>query len=252
MCDDDSLLAEAAMQRILRRTLPAQRHDVLGAMSALKLQLAVARRRLQRDADAPPRPDDAQARLQQVDAMADQQLVAQTALTGLRLWDGLAVQRQPLHAVLAQCVEWTRQAAAMRGHHLADAETPAPSTAAGAQATPSVEVPAAHFLVLAWLYEALDRLNAPCQLHVTLAAEGEVWHIGMRTSARSEQGGLPPPPIAPTPGNGPARWLQTTISSAMVQALSRHVADAAGQWQCALDAGAAEHRSSSLVYTPNR
>lgn len=248
MCDDDSLLAEAAMQRILRRTLPAQRHEVLGAMSALKLQLAVARRRLLRDADAPPQPDDAQARLQQVDAMADQQLAAQSALIGFRLWDGLAVQRQPLHAVLTQSADWTRQAAAMRGHHLADAQAPAPSTTAEAQATPSVEVPAAHFLVLAWLYASLDRLTAPCQLDLTLASEGVAWRIGIRSSARSDQGGLPPPPVAPTPGTGPARWLQTTISGAMVQALSRHVVDDAGQWQCEMGPGP----SSSLVYRATR
>lgn len=248
MCDDDSLLAEAAMQRILRRTLPAQRHEVLGAMSALKLQLAVARRRLLRDADTPPQPDDAQARLQQVDAMAEQQLAAQTALTGFRLWDGLAVQRQPLHAMLTQCADWTRQAAAMRGHHLSDAEGSAPGATADAQAMPSVEVPAAHFLVLAWLYASLDRLNAPCQLDLTLAAEGVAWRIGMHSSTRSEQGGLPPPPVAPTPGTAQARWLQTTISGAMLQALSRYVVDDAGQWQCETGEGP----YSSLVYRPNR
>lgn len=246
MCEDESLLAEAAMQRILRRTLPAQRHEVLGALSALKLQLAVARRRLQRDVDAMPGPDDAATRLQQFDSMADQQLAAQNALTGFRLWDGLAVQRRPLDAVITQCMDWTRQAAAMRGHHLPDGAVTAMAEA------PSVDVPAAHFLVLALLYEALDRLTSPCQLDLSLASAGTEWCIRLHSRARRDQDGLPPMPMDPAPGTGPAPWLQTTIRSGMGVALCAHLADAAGQWRWLTDPDPVGGAVTMLVYTPRR
>ncbi len=246
MCEDESLLAEAAMQRILRRTLPAQRHEVLGALSALKLQLAVARRRLLRDGDAQPGQEDAAARLRQFDSMADQQLAAQTALTGFRLWDGLAIQRRPLDAVITQCMDWTRQAAAMRGHHLPDGVETA--VAEG----PSVDVPAAHFLVLALLYEALDRLASPCQLDLSLASAGTAWRLTLRTRARRDQGGLPPMPMDLAPGTGPAPWLQTTIRSGMGVALCAHLVDAGGQWRWHSDPDPEGGTATMLVYTPWR
>lgn len=243
MCEDESLLAEAAMQRILRRTLPAQRHEVLGALSALKLQLAVARRRLLRDAEAMPGQDDAAARLQLFDSMADQQLAAQTALTGFRLWDGLAAQRRPLGAVLAQCMDWTRQAAAMRGHHLPDGVETA--VAEG----PSVDVPAAHFLVLALLYEVLDRLTAPSQLALSMASAGTDWHIALHSRARADEDGLPPMALDPAPGSGPAPWLQTTIRHGMGAALCAHLATPGGQWHWH-DADPVAGTASLLVYAP--
>lgn len=260
MPDDNSKawLAEAAMHRILRRTLPAQRHEVLGALSALKLQLAVARRRAvlastgtgaasdAGSADNADNADNAAARLAQLDAMAQQQLAAQTALTGLRLWDGHSAQRRPLAEVLSQSAAWVRQAAALRGHRLDE-----PLVAGEAQAHEiAVRVPVAHYLVLALLYEALDRLHEPSHLTPWLrGAQGGAWAIGLAAAPRGD--GLPLPaatatpvaPVAPA-GHGEAAAV---VTGAMLVALAAHAASDDGTWQCRPGAAAGDCGHGDLV-----
>lgn len=231
MRDEESWLAEAAMHRILRRTLPAQRHEVLGALSALKLQLAVASRRIARapggghtdGADTPA------ARLAQLQGMAEQQLAAQTALTALRLWDGLGAQRQPLADVLAQSLAWVRQAAAMRGHRLDDALIPDGAT------LPDVRVPAAHHLVLGLLYQTLDRLRSPMLLVPRLQPEGKAWRLSLDIRPRDD--GLAPGLAAAQPDAHadapPERAAQPPhLTAAMLHALARYMATPDGAWHC--------------------
>lgn len=243
-------LAESAMHRVLRRTLPAQRHEVLGALSALKLQLALARRRAGRDesaaaGQAPPAAADAASQRAQLEAMAEQQLAAQTALTELRLWDGVAAQRRALGDVITQCLGWVRQAAAMSGHQLDDlvlhAEGELPEDEDPADALPWVEVPAAHYLVLAQLYAAIDQLQRPVQLVPHLHSEAEGWRLALQAAERS--GELPPAlPRAPV-GDGapPAGQAVPAIDSAMLAALAAQCSQAEAHWQFTYDSGAPPH-----------
>lgn len=254
MPDPCTWLAEAAMLRIMRRTLPAQRHEVLGALSALKLQLAVARRRAGREAGAAGPADD---RLAQLDAMAEQQLAAQTALTDMRLWDGLAVQRRALDAVLAQCIGWSRQSAAMRGHRLDDAQlvpelAPADEAARG---MPMVQVPAAHQLMLGWLFHTIDALAEPATLQPRLAWQPTGWTLQLHCQAR-EDAALPLalPPGLPEPAGRPsavaAGQTPPDIDRAMLEALARHVGSEDGTWHCGGWADAAPPPPPWLRYQP--
>lgn len=253
MRDQDPWLAEAAMHRILRRTLPAQRHEVLGALSALKLQLAVARRRASRGPASEPvaacqglATDTAPAEtapldaLQQLEGMAQQQLAAQTALTELRLWDGLSLQHRPLADVLAQAVAWVRQAAAIKGHRLADAVFEAASDGgrpggAALPAPPAVQVPAAHHLVLGLLYEALDRLDTASLLVPRLRPEGDAWRLWLAVAGRDDAPAMPPDAAGRAAGRAtaamPAGQLPPCIDARMMQALARHLSAPDGDWQ---------------------
>lgn len=250
MREDEPWLAEAAMHRILRRTLPAQRHEVLGALSALKLQLAVASRRA---AGVPGQgghtdgADTPAGRLAQLQGMAEQQLAAQTALTGLRLWDGMSVQRRSLADVLGESVAWARQAAAVLGHRLEAPQIRAHAAEAGAPpALPQVQVPAAHHLVLGLLYEALDRLQTPSVLVPQVQPDGPGWRLWLETTPRDDAPAMPAiaadagvtarPPGQPVP----------RISVAMLDALARHATAPEGTWQL-VSAGDAPGASPSAL-----
>ncbi|HOB92728.1 MAG TPA: hypothetical protein PK306_04155 [Aquabacterium sp.] len=211
MSDADHWRAEAAMHRVLRRTLPAQRHDVLGALSALKLQLAVARRRTQRpDGQAMP-DDDPAVRMSQLEAMAGQHLAAQTALTELRLWDGVTVQRRALDEVIGQCLHWVRQAAALRGLRIDALQCGCDDAAATdddpAEGLPWVEVPAAHFLVLGLAYATMDTLQGqPARLVPVLDSHPAGWTLAFQArdwadgdAPPAAAGGASPPDGRPTP-----------------------------------------------------
>lgn len=204
MRDADPWLAEAAMHRVLRRTLPAQRHDVLGALSALKLQLAVARRRLQRPAGAATPDDEPAARLAHLESMAEQQLAAQTALTELRLWDGVAVQRRALDEVIGQCLDWVRQAAALRGHRIealrCHHDEALPAGDDPSDGLPWVEVPAAHYLVLGLAYAVMDALqHQPACLVPELHSDSVGWRLSFQ--AQDWPAGEPPPAPMPADAN---------------------------------------------------
>jgi hypothetical protein len=251
MSQADTRLAEAAMHRVLRRTLPAQRHDVLGALSALKLQLAVARRRAQRpeSTDASQAldvsADTTLARLAQLEAMAEQQLAAQTALTELRLWDGNTVQRRALDEVLAQCLDWVRQAAALRGHRIESmllhpdeslASDPDPDPGAG---LPWVEVPAAHYLVLGLLYAVIDTLGQrPACLVPQVHSDALGWRLSIATA--DWPAGESPPSATLTPADPEGRALRPagqpapTIDGQLLAALAAACSHAESAWSIEL------------------
>lgn len=225
------------MHRVLRRTLPAQRHHVLGALSALKLQLAVAKRRVGRGLEGDST-DDAASRTTQIEAMAEQQLAAQTALTELRLWDGMTPQRRALADVAAQCADWVRQAAAIAGHRLAE------MAPVDATPSPAVQVPAVHYLVLAALFETLDHLKAPSEISVHLQAPASAnlpWRVSVQTAARKDDGDLQRAPLTALPpldtsqaaSRAPAGQSTPAIDAEMVTALAVSACHAEGQWQAA-------------------
>ena len=193
MRDETRWLAEVAMHRIERRTLPAQRHEVLGALTALRLQLTMARRRTASTAEGQTSAA-AGVSLADCDAMLVQHRAAQHALTDMRLWDGPSPQRHPLTAVLAQCVAWARQPAAMLGHRLEDLTQ---QQRAGVDALPidasepvalipMVDVPRAHHLVLGLVYEAIDRLDTPTRLVLHLAHQARHVLLSLTAHARGD------------------------------------------------------------------
>lgn len=245
MPDHPNWLAECAMHRVLRRTLPAQRHEVLGALSALKLQLALARRRAGRgETEHPDHPPtglaDAATPLAQLEAMAEQQLAAQTALIELRLWDGVAAQRRALDEVITQCLGWVRQAAAIAGHQLGDlvlhAEADWPDGEDPADALPWVDVPAAHYLVLAQLYASLDRLDRPAQLTPHLHSEPEGWRLVLQTVDRTD-GATPAWPRSPRGDSARAAGQAVPeIDASMLSALAVQCSHTEAQWQVTTDA----------------
>lgn len=259
----DAWLAEAAMHRILRRTLPAQRHDVLGALSALKLQLAVARRRAARADDAAaeaasPTADAGaapSAALAHLEAMAEQHLAAQAGLVALRLWDGLQPQRRGAQAVIRQCLAWVRQAAAMRGHQLEElAELAGSASAPPAQAAGHgdlVEVPAAHYLVLALLFATLDPLPQPCRITPRCEPLADGWRLLLQVHPRPAHEAMPPPPApdAAAPAR-PVGQAQPSIDLPMLQALARQCSGNAGSWRAWCASGAAGGGTvAELVFT---
>lgn len=133
--------AEAVRHRVLRRVLPAQRHEVLGPLTAQKLLLAATRRQL-----SGTRPENTPT-AEQIAGLAEMQLEAQKALTALRLWDDLVQQLQPAAEVMVQVDGLARQWCAMAGLRL---EMRAEGT------LPPVEVPLLHYLLLALLLHAVD------------------------------------------------------------------------------------------------
>ncbi|MDT7835050.1 hypothetical protein [Aquabacterium sp. OR-4] len=262
MSEDARWLAEAAMYRILRRTLPAQRHEVLGALSALKLQLAVARRRALRDGEAGASAAAAGAAAAQsaaqFEAMAEQQQAAQAALTELRLWDGVVVQQRPLQVVWQQAAAWVRQAAAMRGHRLDELQLDAPGAQqAEAPEVPEVAVPAAHHRLLGLLYEAIDRLEQPSHLLPRLQRQAGGWCLwlqaGPRTDALPAPAGLLAPPPAPDLQIGPA-LLAALAQTGQPGPAAHAAAGEGGRWSLisapGLPAGPAPAAGLAWLYTP--
>lgn len=245
MIDADAALAEAAMHRVLRRTLPAQRHDVLGALSALKLQLAAARRRTQRVDGQAVSGDDPASRLSHLESMAEQHLAAQTALIELRLWDGVVVQRRALDEVIGQCLHWVRQVAALRGHRI-DAlqceldEASSPDNEDPAEGLPWVEVPAAHYVVLSLAYAVMDMLQQrPTCLAPRLHGDSLGWRLVFH--ARDWPVGERPPLAVPAgvaqgaagapAGNAPSAGQPVPeMDERLLAALARHCSAGDTRW----------------------
>lgn len=188
----DAWRAEAVRHRLLRRVLPAQRHEVLGALSAQKMLLVVLRHRLERG------PLDADSLLEQVHQIIEQQKAAQQALVELRVWDGLVEQHKPLATLLSQVDLLARQACAMKGHRL--------------EIEPAVEmadlpVPAALYALLGLVFQACDSQQQASTLRCSSSRSGEVLRVRLcveRQHADDEAGENGP--AAPQTPADPAAW----------------------------------------------
>lgn len=187
--DPDALawLADGVRHQILLRALPAQRHDVLGPLSATRLGLALLRRRLQ---PAAPVPDGADQRLAD---LARQVGDAVAALALMRLWDaGTAAQQpaQPLAGVLQSCADLLRAGASLRGLQI---HLDAPAAAA----LPALPAQDAHYAVLGWLMHHLDHTAGPARLVLGQGAGSLLLHTEPLPAPEGPALHLPPAPGRP-------------------------------------------------------
>jgi hypothetical protein len=188
--------ADAVRHQVLRRALPAQRHDVLGPLSALRMGLALFKRRLQ--ADAP----DAGALGQRLADLEQQVTEAVAAVAVLRCWDDGRHPAQPVGPLLRACAELLRTGASLRGHRLDGPR----DTELDAAAAAVVAVPDAHYVVLAWLMAAIDGAAEPTQLTLSLQAD----HVALRMQpSDAAPAGLPLGLVSGTPPLSPQAlgWL---------------------------------------------
>ena len=226
--DENAWRAEAVRGRVLRRLLPAQRHDGLGPLSAIKMLLAVARRRLTTTA-----PDGA-GLAAMVDDLIDQQRAAQKALVAMRLWDEVAAASSPWPVVVQEVCAWVGAAATMQGHRLL-----APESGSGDSAR-EVAVPDAHYMLAAFLLSAVDTAACPMRMTLTLdPAEGAA-AVVLDLSPRTGEGEADPGLAGPPDGTHGARALRRRIGPADVLALAATMdATVVFEGSQAQDAGAA-------------
>ena len=176
-------LADGVRQRILLRALPAQRHDVLGPLSAMRLALALVKTRLAAD---PPDVDRVRAKVGELD---DQLAAAIAAVKLLRLWDGGGRPTDAL-AACADCVAMLRVSMALRGHQLAE---PAVHDDA---VPPQLPCPDVHYAILGLLLHVQDTAGVRCLL------APKVTPAGLRLDATPLPGVSPlvaPPPTGAQP-----------------------------------------------------
>jgi hypothetical protein len=175
-------LADGVRQRILLRALPAQRHDVLGPLSAMRLALSLVKTRLAAD---PPEVERVRAKVGEIE---EQLAAAIAAVKLLRLWDG--GRRTDALAACADCVAMLRVSMALRGHQLAE-----PAVRDGA-VPPQLPCPDAHYAILGLLLHAQDTAAVRCLLAPALTPHG------LRLEATPLPGVSPlvaPPPAGPEP-----------------------------------------------------
>lgn len=189
--------------RLLRRALPAQRHEVLGALSAQKMLLTVMQRRAAVAASsgadwAVPEEAGLHAQPETLAQVLQMQQAAQQAVAAMRVWDGVVPAQATLPAVLAQADLLARQACAMAGHRLVlgACERP-PQAPTGAAAEAPWPMPGTLYGLLGLVFHAVDHLEglAPAELQLTAsAADGGGLQVVLRTTAGCAASGAPPGP----------------------------------------------------------
>lgn len=193
-------LADGVRHQILLRALPAQRHDVLGPLSATRLGLSLLRRRLQ---PAAPVPDGADQRLAD---LAQQVGDAVAALALMRLWDvGTAAQQplQPLAGVLQTCAGLLRTGASLRGLQI-HLDTPDAAT------LPALPAQDAHYAVLGWLMHHLDHTAAPARLVLGQGSGSLLLHTEPLPVPEGQALPMPAAPARPLPAAA-LGWLLADI-----------------------------------------
>lgn len=102
-------LAAGVRHEILMRVLPTLRHDLLGPISVARMELAVMRRRLEREDLSP---QDGLRRVQQLES----HLIELTrGLRELRRWDGMADEQMPAGSIVALAIGLMEQPLRLAG-----------------------------------------------------------------------------------------------------------------------------------------
>lgn len=189
-------LADGVRHQIVLRALRGQRHDVLGPLSAARMQVATLRRR------AAAVVADPQAVQAQAEALSHQLAEAVAAVALMRVWDGPASDTLPAASLLAACVGLLGTDASLHGHRLGAAAPAEPETLPRVVGTTD-----GHYALLGCLMHLLDAADGPLDIQVRLVPGA----FELRSEALPQS-----PAVSLAPPAAPPRAIDATALAALL------------------------------------
>ena len=197
-------IAAGVQQAVLSRTMPALRHELAGAVSVLRMGLAVVKRRL----EASGEPQDGNMLRERVDALNTNTNELSASLRRLRHWDKPTNETMDLHALLTEVWELAKPFLLLRNIE------PMPLPTADLPAEPLRPQPLMYML-LASIYHLAEGADDGTPQRIALAVQGG----GITVIAEGSNTASAMPDIAhsPTPLQTPA------IDRHALQSLAAHL-----------------------------